>query len=293
MKREDPSAAAAKPSEQQQRRITTTITEAAEEKGKEMMTDAHWISFLDKPEGPVGELMERFKALDHNIFDRFFRKRKCALTQLLWLQVPAGHKAYMAEDDFNMHRCIAARCAHYWEECNEKNGKLLTYDNGEVTYRGKPTDQTRTPEEILRRKTHRGDTRHTTVENDLRRKEAESRHHPSTPDIASPLSDNGDAPQRRGTGRSTEDQSFFKDMYATVMLEPASECVEEKVYTAIDLENIEDMFYGKGRDDDFKNVEQDKKLFQRVKMCFGRVEDKSMDILDSAQMANEKFQAGL
>jgi hypothetical protein len=113
------------------------------------------------------------------------------------------------------------------------------------------------------------------------------------PEISSTLSENGDEPTRRVTGRSTEDQSFFKDLYATVIVEPASDCVEEKVYTDVDLENIEDMFYGKGRDDDFKNVEQDKKLFQRVNKCFGRVEDKSMDILDSAQMANEKFQAGL
>jgi hypothetical protein len=89
----------------------------------------------------------------------------------------------MTEDGWNTNEgAMDKRCMHCWEELNEKKGRVVTFDNGDVMCCGKSTGKKRTPEQIEHMETHRRSGFHIMKEVDLQvaKDKDEAEHHEQT-----------------------------------------------------------------------------------------------------------------
>jgi hypothetical protein len=217
-----------------------------------------------------------------------FFTTKCALLQRIKLLLPTGHDALLTEDGITQRSAPVTRCKHYWEEMNEGKGRLVTYDDGSVLFDGKATKMKRTTKQMTLRK-KRGAGRHITFESEM----------PITPELRKETSPSSSANDDDVASRTDDDdddnETFYRSQYTTANLKaiPVGPMPEKKVYTAIDLSNPDEIFYGKGGHDDFKNIEEELELFHRVQLFLKKVENKAKELLDSNQLAKTQLRAEL
>jgi hypothetical protein len=286
-------------------RTTTTIskrTKTTTAEGKEMSDDDDFDAshFCKHPPRPP-QLLSEFKGLTHQELRTYFTKG-CKAARPVWDCVPRAHQELMIEDGYNPLRMqVWKRSIHYWEEIAEYARELVTYENGEVWYCGKKTDQKRTVEEINKRKANRRAGRHITKEEDAKRSKEDSSQSSSPESEISEMDANKKAKvgekgnsEEVSSPEEDDDDIFTDRLYEGATIESTAEArVENNAYTDIDLQNTEDLFYGKGGDNDFKNVEHNLILFKRMDNCFDRVVSKSKEILDTAQMSNKLLKVSL
>jgi hypothetical protein len=288
-------------------RTTTTIskrTKTTTAEGKEMSDDDGFDAshFCKNPTSPP-QLFTDFKGLTHEELRTHFTKG-CKAARPVWECVPRAHQELLKEDGFNPDRMqVWKRCIHYWEEIAEDAGLLVTYENGEVWFCGNKTDQKRTVEEINKRKANRRAGRHITKEEDAKQSKEDGSQSSSPKSKNSEMDANkkGKVVKKVNSkevispeDEDDDDDKFTDRLYKGALIESTAEArVENNAYTDIDLQNTEDLFYGKGGDNDFKNVEHNLILFKRMDNCFDRVVSKSKEILDTAQMSNKPLKVSL